>query len=87
MIIYPCLDIYDVNAFREPEVGFVFCGNNIFRFGTTDIVCWEVIFAISVGVGYLTGGSKFWESFVPWHLFLADQGQNSQKFHATRYLK
>ena len=48
----------------------------------TDIVCWEVILAISVGVGYLTGESKFLqiiilESFVPRHLFsVADRGQN-----------
>ena len=36
-----------------------FAGTIFLWFGTTDIVCWEVIFAISVGVGYLTGGSKF----------------------------
>ena len=75
---------------------FVFCGKFFLRFGTTDIVCWEVIFVISVGVGYLTGESKFLRIIILGEFCSAAsffscgsraKSQNSQKFHATRDLK
>ena len=70
-----------------------FAGTIFLRFGTTDIVCWEVIFAISVGVGYLTGGSKFWRIIIlgefcsATSFFFCGSRAKFSKFHATRYLK